>query len=445
MRGEARKMGIIQKTIDRYVIEPVLKRIGDKSRTAFLVEDTLNNLFHGEANNMRPELTPYFFYKRDPFVMACLNAVSEGVAHIPCYIARVDDPENPLESVDDDLARWMIEPNSNQSLMEFISDGITKLELWGKCFIEPYYDAEAGQYKTVNVKPSRMTVDKVYNDYKIYRYRINGKETLLTTGKDIEELIYEDPDSDRESFSPLQAAILDMQTGFAARVFNNAFLENGCSPQYAASFKHGISADELVTFEKWFMQKFTGPKNANKILMFNNEVSFDKLGLGPQEIQYLDLLKWVRGTIMSVLEVPPFRVGVMEYANYANSREQTKAFWIYSIIPRAKRYEGLMTRVVRLMTGDESLLFRFDFAAVPELQLEERERVDIALSELREGVITINETRQQIGLSGDDLDGGDVPLVAMGRVPLTEAAAKIEIPADVKSDTMPELKPNASN
>ena len=99
--------------------------------------------------------------------------------------------------------------------------------------------------------------------------------------------------------------------------------------------------------------------------------------------------------------VPPAKIGVLRYANYANSREQDKTFWAETMQPKLARIAAKVTAELcaRYDPGLE-----FVFADVTPQDIAQQAEVAVKLANA--GLRTINELRAEFKW-GDPVPWGD--------------------------------------
>jgi len=120
----------------------------------------------------------------------------------------------------------------------------------------------------------------------------------------------------------------------------------------------------------------------------------------------VNMRKILREEILACLNVPPAIVGIYEYANYANAREQTKIFWRETIIPILRLIEEtLNTQFFAPHLGVEYWC-AFDISQVEAIHENLADSANAISNLVNNGIITINEARELLGF-GDKVSWGD--------------------------------------
>ena len=128
--------------------------------------------------------------------------------------------------------------------------------------------------------------------------------------------------------------------------------------------------------------------------------------------------------MLGAIGVPPVMVGILEFANYANAKEQIRIFWKVRMLPKLNIIEGIVSGVVRLLFDDPDLHAKFDTSGVKALQQDENDRVNNNNSRIDRGTLTPNEVRAEEGR--DPLQGGDIATVGLNRIPLSDASLPLD-------------------
>ena len=124
--------------------------------------------------------------------------------------------------------------------------------------------------------------------------------------------------------------------------------------------------------------------------------------------------------------VPSQLVGVPDAQTYANVAEARLSLYEETIIPHLKLIESDLNEWLTPMF-DERLSFCFDYDSIPALSERTKRIYENVTSAVREGIMTRNEAREQLGLS--PVDGGDDIYIAGNLFPLgSEAPVQPEQP-----------------
>jgi HK97 family phage portal protein len=132
----------------------------------------------------------------------------------------------------------------------------------------------------------------------------------------------------------------------------------------------------------------------------------------------VEMRRILREEILACLNVPPAVVGIYEYANYANAREQTKIFWRETIIPLLRLIEETLNTQFFPKVNPQ-LWCAYDLSQVEALKENIAEVANSLGNLVDRGIITINEARETLGFQ-DPLSWGDAWWGNLNIVPIAQ-------------------------
>jgi SPP1 gp7 family putative phage head morphogenesis protein len=106
-------------------------------------------------------------------------------------------------------------------------------------------------------------------------------------------------------------------------------------------------------------------------------------------------------------------VGILEYANYANTKEQTAIFWKHTIMPKKRAIDAILTMRIQQLSFDPLTIFEADANGVEALRVDELQRSQTMLNYVTMG-IPVNQLINAFDLPFDEVEGGDVSRTPTG-------------------------------
>ena len=119
------------------------------------------------------------------------------------------------------------------------------------------------------------------------------------------------------------------------------------------------------------------------------------------DIAFLDLLKTNREKIFGVYGLPPFRGGVMEYANYANALAQDLDFWNNTIQPILTIISSAFNKQILWPVYGQDIRMCFDLSSVPAIQGDPSEKVNRLVLLQQSGIVSSDYVREELGIRED--------------------------------------------
>jgi HK97 family phage portal protein len=198
--------------------------------------------------------------------------------------------------------------------------------------------------------------------------------------------------------SPIQAIAPAVKLDREAMLFNYELFKHGAFPAVLMWLPTAVSDPELQRLREQIRQQFGRGQRHNWFIAggLGKDAKIEAFPAMPKDMAFEVLRKMNREEILSVLGVPPALVGIFEYANYANSREQLKIFWRDTIVPLLRRIENTITHQL-LQQFDKGLWCQFDLSSIEALKADLNELSQGLVRLVQFGILTINEAREMIG------------------------------------------------
>lgn len=408
-----------------YSREPIFKR----SKTADII-DTFGHGMHelwSALIDIKEQTLPYYF-KRNPWFSAGVLDISESLSSVNAKIVRKETDEE-IES--EEIADFMETPNPEQTFPMFVQEISTHLEIAGNCYLEhvrmqgrPVFGERKVITEAYALSPKRITVRATAKDRKQFIYRVNNKEITLNMEEVVHGMYIKDYDDDILGMPPSIAALEDMIIDRLIEIYNKHYIGNGCRPGFVFEIPQQVPKPEVSRFKAKMKQKISQPQNAAKNMYLTEGITATPLNATMRDIEYLNQRKWSREAILGLLGVPPIQVGVFEHANYANAKEQKRIYWEDTLMPKLNALEFVLTRLIRRVFADPTLTFKWKREEIKALKEDEKQRAEIDEIEVRSGIKSPNEIREDKKL--DPMPGGDEPRISMNLVPLSDA--ELDVP-----------------
>jgi HK97 family phage portal protein len=175
-----------------------------------------------------------------------------------------------------------------------------------------------------------------------YRVRYSNGGELIFKNTDIVHLKEPNPIDDRVGMGKIQANEMLYNTEYAAQYYNWQFFAKGGRPATALVVPGSLNPEQINELEARF-EKYRGVKNSHKNITLTDGMDIKDIGLSQKDMAFIEQRKFSREEILGIFGVPPAVAGIFEYANYANSKEQTQMFLADTIAPRLVKLQEALT------------------------------------------------------------------------------------------------------
>ena len=208
------------------------------------------------------------------------------------------------------------------------------------------------------------------------------------------------------------------------------FFQYNTIPQYAIIIEGAkLAAPVKETILKFFSEEVKGKAHRTLIIPVpamgaEVKVRFEKLAADTREGSFQETRKNGSQGIMTAHGVSPAIIGVADNANLGSGKglSQAEIYKDRVVTPGQRRWERSLNKLFRLGLGVRYVGLTFDRLDIRDLLNE----MSVYTGYQKEGIVTINEVRQQARL-GDSLEGGDRAFFKGNQMPvfideLTEAS-----------------------
>lgn len=365
-------------------------------------------------------------YKQHPIVRAAVDKLAkQSVANGYNFVPRDKKfGTEPNEAAVKNLSAIFARSKAQQLLRQTYTD----LLIYGDAYWWITKSRLGVPYRFVRQSPSTMSIviDKETREVTSYIARDSQGNELQYDPEDFLHFKLFDPDNEVYGLSLLESLKSTVAQDLFAQTYNEAFFAN--SAQTGIVFNMRNASKEEVERNREFLKKeYVSARNAHKPLLLEGDVDVQRSVATPAEMQFIDGRKQLLTEILAVFDLPYTKLGgVTESANRSQSAENDKSFRAESIVPLQGIIEEVITEdFIMLILSIEDTIFAHEEVDVRD----EKEKSEIWVRYLENGVMTINEVRSEKGLP--PVEGGDIPYIntstGMVAVKNIEAAAQLDI------------------
>lgn len=318
------------------------------------------------------------------WVYACANIIANAFSSIEFipYKQVKGDVWEPNES--HPFFKLMKNPNPSMSAVEFRRVISLSSKLTGNAYI----NCEPDGRKPVELwplQPDKVTVKTDATKFIAgYAYNANGNIQSIAAEKII-HIREATPSHLQYGQGSLTAAKNAVTSDLLADAWNRYFFANSARPDALLQSDTPISAEvQRKVVEQW-KKTNGGPKNNGKIAVLSG-LKYVEINRMHKDMDFVNLRKMLREEILAAFGVPQSMVGILDQANYSNMKEQTKVFWVQTMIPEIRKFESAMTLRAAQITGDDKTIIQADLSKVEALRDDEAAKAATAQIYVNMGV-----------------------------------------------------------
>jgi len=375
------------------------------------------NLGRSTPQNYRTYLQQYADVS---WVYSCIYRIATKGAGVPLKLYRKKIKGDKIvyeEIMNHPLLTLLETANSLMGGFDLLEATFSYLELTGNSYW--LLDSVTGGKPTeiYPLNPFRIKIVPHPREHiKEYKYDV-GQGKIITLEKEfVIQFKYFNPTDDFYGLSPISAGRLAIDTQDFGDKYNRNFFVNSAEPKGALVVTGDLTDDQRKRTIAAWNSAHRGVSNVHKMMIEEGGMKWEQRGLSQKDMDFVNSKKMTREDILGVFGVPPSLVGVFEYANYANAREQRQIFWKDTMIPKLKKLENTINSFL-VTLFDPNLVVEFDLSGVESLKEDEKIRAEINEILTRSGTRTINEVREELGL--ERVAWGDTWNAPMNLMPIT--------------------------
>lgn len=344
-------------------------------------------------------------------VWACVRLLSESVSTLPLKVyerqadgSRKLAQNNPVYQV---LCR---RPNQEMTPSRFMLMTVASICLRGNAFIEKRFIGSK-LVALIPLLPQNMVVKRLDSGLLQYTYTENGTQRNIPINR-----IMHIRGFGMDGVCGMMPTMAGVDVFGAAMSVDEAaakIFENGLQSTGFLSSKTALSKEQRDRLRK-NLQAFIGSKNAGKLMVLENELTYQNVTMNPEAAQLLESRSFSIEEICRWFRVPPFMVGhTTKQSSWASSLEgMNLQFLTHTLRPMLVNIEQEIARC--LLNGNEDLFAEFSVEGL--LRADSAGRSAYYTSALQNGWMSRNDVRRLENMS--PIEGGDIYTVQLNLTPL---------------------------
>lgn len=345
-------------------------------------------------------------------VFACVNLYARTIASMP-LILYTKGPEGKQRAAEHPLYGILHdEPNPNMSSHTFRKIMEASLKLWGNAYAWIEFDKD-WQVKFLwpippsCVFPRRSTrTGELYYDATLYdgtRRVFRAYEMVHIPGLGFDGISGRSP---IRQFAETMGLSLDIKT------YGRGFFKNGARPSGVLQHPAALSEEAQKRLERKFDQRYSGSGNIGKTLLLEEGMTYQQIGVPPEEAQFLESRKYSVTEIARIYGVPPHMIADLEHATFSNIESQDINFAKHSVLPECVNWEQELMR--KLLNREERRRYEIEFNMEGLVRGDMESRYRAYAIGMQWGFLNANNVRAKENMSS--VPGGDVTYVPLNMI-----------------------------
>lgn len=374
-------------------------------------------------------------------VYACVTLIGEACGDYQPYAERKNGDQ--WERVEHEFFKLIARPTGRDlkadsfSQFDLFEATISYMLLQGECFWYMALGKTTGRPREIVVlRPDRVGTDIDKDTGEINGYFIrqaNGQPPIPLEVNEVLRFNLFNPTNPYTGSSVVEAGSDYIVTDEATAQYTNNFFANGAGLSGVLNVKGEVTKGAFRKFVRAFREKHEGVSNAGKVaILRDSDASFEKIGLGLDELNMSELRKMSLADVAMMFKVPLELLGkITEGAGLGRGNIETLeyVFAKWNIDKKMKRFDSVLQFALERYYPQDAGLRVCHEDIVPEDKEFELAERDKAVDRW----MTRDEIRDEEGL--DSVDGGDQLFVPLNNIPIAESSLETSSSASSTSQS----------
>ena len=351
-------------------------------------------------------------YKTNGWVRRCIDIIAAQASAPPWIVLNRDG-----EVVDNHpLTLAFSMPHPQMTRTQFMKVIVKWLELVGTAPIRVY--KEGGSIRFGLISPNRIkglipvSGDLIYGGFAV---DLTGSGTFTNSGDySLDNIIiprYSDPSNLGKGIGTLLSAALAVDQDNAQSTWNVRLMQNKGRVDDVFTTDQQIDKTQGDDLTARIWQKIRGAagKIIGKPLVLGSGLKYQRMGLTPQEIDFINSRKWNREEIFGIFGVPVQLGGSEAASTFSNFSAAMRVLWegkVFDVLNTVRDEINLFAKTQNLLADGER--FTYDTSKITALRDDEKIKAETAETYYKIGV-PVDLINDKLSLGFDQYEGSDKP------------------------------------
>lgn len=295
-------------------------------------------------------------------VYACVNLISDTMAQMPLNVNKrlsprgnEKYPQSPIYTILHDS------PNPEQTSFQWRKLMFTHMLLWGAGISKIEFEKRTGQPKYIwSIDPWEVTPKRTDKGSLYYEYNHMGTIEWLQPW---EVIVFTSMQTTDNWLSPITVCRETIGASLAVNDYGAKTFGSGINP---AGILSGVTINEEDSEQsliKKFHECYAGLNSNKNLMVLSDPVKFERIGLPPEDAQFLETRKFNISEIARIYGVPLYMLAEHEKSTSWGSgiEEQKNGFVTFTILPKCQQAEQELNKK---LLKDSTLFTEFKTAGL---------------------------------------------------------------------------------
>lgn len=335
-------------------------------------------------------------------VYIATRAISDAIKSLPVNIVETEITRGIERQVDnnDHPANEIIRnPNPEHSWSDIVDHMVKSFLNDGNAVLT--IEHMTGPFKNLEIWPRDPRGVEINTKDRSYRFGVYSRNQKVYPRSRVIHIRDMDVDNPFWGVGRVQTVREEIMMDYFINRFNSNFFKYGATLNLMFTPDHNLTEDQHTQILDAMSAEIGGAEKAFRIFINRYAGKFEYPNQKHKDIAFASLLISNREKIFGVFGLPPFRGGVMEYANYANALAQDKDFWNNTVKPILNVIEESFNKQLIWPLYGEDISLKFDLNSVPAIKGDQTEIEDRLIKLKETGIVSAAYVREQLSINED--------------------------------------------
>ena len=356
-------------------------------------------------------------------VLACVKLLTETLSSLPLVTYERTPDDGKRRAIDHPLYQLLdLEPNGEMTAREYRETLVGHVALRGEHFSEIQRDAYTGD--PIALWPLRVDKMDVARDAQrrlIYDYTLPDQSHKLFARENILHIRSFSQNGLRGQ-SVIQLAQQAVGLSIATEEYAARFFGNGSLPGGVITHPKTVTDKAAERMIRSWEDMHKGLHNSQRIAILEEGVSYQSIGITPEESQFLESRRYQLEEIARLYRIPPHMLGDLTGSTSWGTgiEQQSIGFVVYTILPWTRLIEQRMH--ISLFDRSERGRYFPEHLIDGLLRGDIKSRYDAYAVGRQNGWLSANDIRRMENMN--PIPGGDVYMVNGNMIPVDQVAQR---------------------
>lgn len=337
------------------------------------------------------------------WVFRCIDAISGNQARLPIILRKDNDQRGEVTKSNKELLEILnSKSNMGENSFAFRYRMSAQLLMSSRgVFIEKVYGRD-GRITALHLLPPQMTAPIPDPRKFVAGYEVDMRNGTKITLKpeDVCWIRRPHPLDPYLSMTPMESAGIAIELENLSKVYNRNYMLNDGRPGGLIVVRGDIDEDDKNEIKSRFRGNLSRA-GSTTVLASSDGVDYIDTSASPRDAAYIQMRNIQKEEILSAFGVPESVIGNASGRTFSNAAEELRVFWMETMEPHLHTLARAMDEL------DDKYYIDFDTSGIPILIMAKQERERYYMDEFQQGLISVNEYRENAGKKKVDSELAD--------------------------------------